>query len=107
MVKWILVVVQNLELADGDRIRLQIDAGIESRVGHAEIGRGEGASLDVDGAIEMRVVSGSRDFEVCLHDACDVCHVRCESLDHTEIDLAARDIDVDRFAGRRLAMVVG
>ena len=102
----ILVVVEDLELADRDLIRLQVDTRIESGVGHAEIGRGESATLDVNAAVEVRIVSGSSDLEIRLQHTGDVCDVRSKTLDHPEIDLAAGHFEVDCFARWGLAVIM-
>ena len=62
----LLVLVEDPEFADRDLVRLQVDARVESRVRRAEIGRRERAALDVDRAVEVRVVARARHLEVRL-----------------------------------------
>ena len=84
-----------------DGVRLEIDAGVEAGVCGAQVGNRERAAADVDDAVEVRVVAGAGHLDVRLQRAGDVGDIRREALDDAQVDLAARDLQVDRFAGRR------
>ena len=99
----LLVLVDDPHLADRDGVGLQIDARVEAGVRGAEVGNRERAAADVDDAVEVRIVAGAGHLDVGLQRAGHVGHVRREALDDAEVDLAARDLQVDRLARPRAA----
>ena len=92
------VTVENPEFADGDDVRLEVDAGIQAAVARAQLGNRKRAAVHLDRAIGMRVVPGSRDVHVRLERSRHVGDVGREPLNEAEADRAARNLDVDDAA---------
>ena len=66
------VLVEDLESPDAHDVRLEIDAGVEARIGGAESRHRECAVPDLDVSDEVRVAAGPRDPDVSLERAADL-----------------------------------
>ena len=96
------MVVEQLELLDLHAIRLQLDPRRQAGERAARRRHAERAILDVDKALEVRILSRAANVDIGFERAGDVRELGGESLDDRQVDGRRLHLEIDRVAGRRL-----